>query len=194
MGEPRVVFVDSDNHTLSTIPAILQAQPWECALFDNAIEALEYLQQNAVELIATGFSLPQVDGMELLRRTEACSPETIRVALAADSDRNQLLEGLGSGVVQRYITKPCSEIELISVVRQSVDLCLLRCRYAELAQTLAHDLRLPLQSIGAAVLLANVQLRDDDPRYGELKRYLETILTSASDVQKIIGAVEAQVI
>ena len=194
MGDPRVVFVDSDNHTLSTISDVLQEQHWECALFDNASEALEYLQQNAVELIASGFRPPRVDGLELLRQTEACSPDTIRVALAADSDRDQLLEAIGSGVVQRYITKPCSEIELISVVRQSVDLCLLRCRYAELAQTLAHDLRLPLQSIGAAVLLANVQLRDDDPRCGELKRYLETILTSAGDVQKIIGAMEARVI
>ena len=194
MGDPRVVFVDSDNHTLSTVSGILTEQPWECALFDNASEALQYLQQNAVALIAGGLRLPQVDGLELLRRTEACSPETIRIALATETDRDQLLEAIGSGVVQRYITKPYSEIELISLVRQSVDLWLLRCRYAELAQTLAHDLRLPLQSIGAAVLLASVLLRDDDPRYGELKRYLETILTSAGDVQKIIGAVETRVI
>ena len=194
MSEPRVVFVDSDNYTLSTVSGMLQEQPWGCALFDNAAEALDYLQHNVVELIASGFSLPQDGGLELLRQTETCSPDTIRVALAADSDRDQLLEAIGSGVVQRYITKPCSEIELISVVRQSVELYLLRCRYAELAQSLAHDLRLPLQSIGAAVLLANVQLRDDDPRYGELKRYLETILASASDVQKIIGAVESWVI
>ncbi|TVQ37390.1 MAG: response regulator [Spirochaetaceae bacterium] len=204
MGDPRVVFVDSDSGTLKTISRILHGRPYECALFDNAADALTYLQQHTVDLVASELNLPEVDGLALLRHVEHRCPDTVRVVLVAAEDRETLLSAIAAGLVQRYVPKPCSGVELLSVVEQSVSLCLLRNRYAQLTReqvqrgvaagcgraerqfSLAQALRLPVRSIGAAVLLASVQLRDEDPMHDELKRCLDTVLESAAVLQKLI--------
>lgn len=56
---------------------------------------------------------------------------------------------------------------------------------------IVHSLKVPLQSIGGAALMANLRLSDGDPVHRDLRRYLDSVLSSAGELQKVIAGIIA---
>ncbi len=220
MTEPTVVFVDNDTETLTLVSRLLHNQPFNCVLFESGPATLEYLRDHSVHAVVSDLRMPEMDGLELLKRVQQQQPETIRVVLSGFGDHEVLFEAINSGLVYRYIPKPWDAVELISVVKQSLDLYALRNRQRELtkelelrnqelerrveerteqlmaiekeaelgkyASQIVHGLKAPLQSIGGAILVANLLLDESDPIHLELKHCLDSVLDSAGELQKAI--------
>ncbi|TVQ96475.1 MAG: hybrid sensor histidine kinase/response regulator [Spirochaetaceae bacterium] len=225
MSSPQIVFVDDDVNILNAVQRLFKHQPYHCVVFDRGAKAIAYLKDHPVQVVVTDLRMPEMDGLELLRLVEQSHPDIIRVVLSAYSDRESLLDSINNGRVYRYILKPWDAIELISVIRQSVDVYALRREHLELTSALArrnetlerrveerterlmaiekeaelgkytsqivHSLKVPLQSIGGAVLMANLLLNEDDAVHTELKRYLDSLLASAGELQKVIAGIIA---
>ncbi|MFP4484380.1 MAG: response regulator [Spirochaetaceae bacterium] len=131
-----VVFVDDDELVLKAISRLFQFQPYQAVTFREPGRALDYLRENAVQVLVSDLRMPEMDGLELLRRAQEARPEVVRVVLSAYSDRESLLDAINNGHIYRYILKPWDAVELISVVRQSVDLFNLRRENQRLAEAL----------------------------------------------------------
>lgn len=225
MSAPTVVFVDNDTETLSLVSRLLHDQPFDCVMFDNGPTTLDYLRDHPVHVVVSDLRMPEMDGLDLLQQVQQQQPETIRVVLSGFGDHEVLFDAINSGLVYRYIPKPWDTVELISVVKQSLDLYALRNRQRELtaelerrnlelerrveerteqllavekeaelgkyASQVVHGLKTPLQSIGGAVLVANLLLNESDPLQRELKHCLDTILDSAGQLHKAIVGIMA---
>ena len=225
MSSPQIVFVDDDVNILNAVQRLFKHQPYHCVVFDRGAKAITYLKDHPVQVVVTDLRMPEMDGLELLQRVEHSHPDIIRVVLSAYSDRESLLDSINNGRIYRYILKPWDAIELISVIRQSVDVYSLRRRHLELTSELAqrnatlerrvderterlmaiekeaelgkytsqivHSLKVPLQSIGGAVLMANLHLNENESVHAELKRYLDSLLASAGELQKVIAGIIA---
>ncbi len=131
-----VVFVDDDELVLKAITRLFQFQPYQAVTFKDPAHALDFLRENPVQVLVSDLRMPEMDGLQLLRRAQEERPEVVRVVLSAYSDRESLLDAINNGNIYRYILKPWDAVELISVVRQSVDLYNLRRENQRLAEAL----------------------------------------------------------
>ncbi len=82
-------------------------------------EALEAMRRSRFDLLITGFKIPGIDGLELIRRVRERSPGTLSILMTTDGSpeletRAHLLQ------VYEYVTKPFSVDRLIERVQTAL--------------------------------------------------------------------------
>ncbi|KVQ60046.1 response regulator [Burkholderia territorii] len=62
-----ILFVDDDEATLHTFGLLLEHEGYQVILARSGLEALVKLSENAVDLVITDWSMPDMDGVTLCR-------------------------------------------------------------------------------------------------------------------------------
>lgn len=83
----------------------------------NGKEALEYIENNHVDLLFTDIQMPEMDGLELLEKVHNTYPEIKSVVLSGFSDFNYVQTALRNKCSD-YLLKPIQKEELIRILRQ----------------------------------------------------------------------------
>ena len=100
--------------------AVLSPQGVELVYAENGAEALDFAAQNPdVELFIVDINMPQMDGLEFLRRLRSDLGVTETPALvisteAEDQDHRAAIEAGANG----YLKKPWTPPELLAAVRR----------------------------------------------------------------------------
>ena len=112
----HILIVEDDRTIAESIIFILEQDSFSCQWFDNGLDALDYVENNAVDLMLLDVGLPDMSGFDVLRkvRIESDLPVVIISARDDESDQVLALEGLGAN---GYITKPFSPRLVVAHVR-----------------------------------------------------------------------------
>ncbi len=86
----------------------------------HAIEALDYLRENDVELMLVDVRLPVMDGLELIRQVRQMNRKIEVVVISGYSDFSYAQQAMRLGV-RDYILKPVDEASLLSAVKAGRD-------------------------------------------------------------------------
>jgi len=111
----RILVVDDTEAILDGVTDALAAEGFVVQGVSTGEAALETFGVEPFDLVILDLMLPGLSGMEICRRMRAASPVPIIVLTARDAEAERVL-GLESGA-DDYITKPFSEVELLSRVR-----------------------------------------------------------------------------
>jgi CheY-like chemotaxis protein len=89
---------------------------------ENGTSALELLEKNTAELIATDIIMPETDGIEIIRTLRLKNPKTPIIAISGGgrigyTDYLPLAKKLGASLV---LAKPFRRQELIDAVQSSL--------------------------------------------------------------------------
>jgi two-component system, OmpR family, KDP operon response regulator KdpE len=114
MGD-RVLVVDDEPSILRVVAANLHARGYEALTAASGAAALTAIETQQPDCIVLDLGLPDVGGLEVLRRlrTRATTPVVILTARDDERDRATALE-LGA---DDYVTKPFAMPELLARVR-----------------------------------------------------------------------------
>ncbi len=85
------------------------------AVYDGQ-EALDYMETEEYDGIILDIMMPEIDGIEVLRRFRALGKQTPVLLLTAKSEIDDKVEGLDSGA-NDYLTKPFDTKELLARIR-----------------------------------------------------------------------------
>lgn len=85
------------------------------AVYDGQ-EALDYMEAEDYDGIILDIMMPEIDGIEVLRRFRALGKQTPVLLLTAKSEIDDKVEGLDSGA-NDYLTKPFDTKELLARIR-----------------------------------------------------------------------------
>jgi DNA-binding response OmpR family regulator len=110
--------IDDDPEILKLIAMLLRRIGAESVTFHDGRTALHYLTTTIPDLIILDLMLPDVDGMEVLRRLRALDrfkPVPVLI-LSAKADADSIRQGLDEGA-DGYVTKPYIANTLIDRVR-----------------------------------------------------------------------------
>jgi two-component system response regulator RegX3 len=111
----RILVVDDAEAILDAVSDALAAEGFQVQGASDGIAALEAAEAEPFDLVILDLMLPGLSGTEICRRLRAESPVPIMMLTARDAEADRVL-GLEIGA-DDYITKPFSEVELLSRVR-----------------------------------------------------------------------------
>jgi len=117
---PRLILVaDDDEDILALVTAVLERSGHEVVAVADGAEALATVRTRKPDLAVLDITMPQVDGLEVLRRLRA-DAETAAlpvVLLSAQAQEADIERGFVTGA-SAYIKKPFSPRELVTRVAQ----------------------------------------------------------------------------
>ncbi len=145
-----IALVDDDRNILTSLSIALQAEGFATRLYANGESALKALTDNPADLAICDIKMPQMDGLELLRRLREHGTMPIILLTSKDDELDEAL-GLAMGA-DDYISKPFSQRLLIARIR-----AILR-RTALIANK-------PVQDVDAPEIIVRGRLSIDPPRH-----------------------------
>jgi two-component system, OmpR family, response regulator ChvI len=115
MNVPTITVVDDDGDVLTLIKEVLEAEGYNVLSYANGRTALDALEATSPDLVISDIRMPQMDGIELLRRVRQKSTVPIIFLTGRINEIDELL-GLRVGA-DDYIRKPFSARVLVERVR-----------------------------------------------------------------------------
>lgn len=121
MNKVKVLFVDDEINILNAINRSIMDEPIEVLLATSGEKALEFFKDNTIALIVSDMKMPNMSGLDLLRRVKEISPATVRIVLSGYNQLPQILATVNNVGVFRYITKPWNDEEdFLPAIREAI--------------------------------------------------------------------------
>jgi len=111
----RILIVDDEPQILRALRINLQARQYEVSTAADGNQALSAAKRDRPDLVLLDLGLPDMDGVDVIRRLRAWTPVPI-VVLSGRIDSHDKVEALDAGA-DDYVTKPFSLDELLARVR-----------------------------------------------------------------------------
>lgn len=116
---PVVLVVDDDDYERKLFAKIMENEPYDLMFADSGAEALGILSKKRPDLILMDLVMPEINGLEVLRRLKAASEfaDIPVMMITGQSEKNVVVESLKAGAVD-FVVKPLvREIFLEKVAR-----------------------------------------------------------------------------
>jgi len=111
MNKTKVLFVDDEVNILNSINRSIIDEKIEPLFAVSGEKALTYFEDNIISVIVTDMKMPNMSGLELLKRVMEISPNTVRIVLSGYTQLPQILATVNGVGVFRYVTKPWDDEE-----------------------------------------------------------------------------------
>lgn len=187
----RILVADDSKPIRALLSALLEVSGHQVITAEDGEAALRIMQSDeAPRLAIVDWHMPKLDGVDVCRalRAKPCDNPPYLIMLTVSSGRNDILDGLKSGV-DDYITKPFDDEALVARIKIGERILgmqtTLARRVRDLEQSnqeleafgrmVAHDLRNPL---GAIEMLADV-LKEEATEAGA-----EALLPHIADISQ----------
>ncbi len=115
----RVLLVEDDPATAKSIEMMLSSAGMVVDSTDLGEDGLEIGKLYDYDIIVLDLMLPDIDGMEVLRRLRDARVQTPVLILSGLVESEQKVKGLGSGA-DDYLTKPFNKEELLARIQAIV--------------------------------------------------------------------------
>lgn len=83
----------------------------------NGLEAIEVFKRESPKLVTMDITMPEMDGIECVKRLVELNPDVLILVISALSDRATTLEAMSNGA-KGYIRKPFDDDDLSSQLRK----------------------------------------------------------------------------
>jgi two-component system cell cycle response regulator CtrA len=115
----RVLLVEDDPVTAQSLQMMLESENMVVDSTDLGEDGLEIGKLYDYDIIILDLMLPDIDGIEVLRRLRDARVETPVLILSGLSDPDDKVKGLGTGA-DDYLTKPFDKAELMARIQAIV--------------------------------------------------------------------------
>ena len=110
MNKPRILVVEDDNSVKNLITTTLKAHDYHFLTAENGVVAILEAASHNPEIMLLDLGLPDIDGIEVIKRVRTWSQMPI-IVISARSEDVDKIEALDAGA-DDYLVKPFSFQEL----------------------------------------------------------------------------------
>lgn len=118
-----ILFVDDEERVLRSLEMLFRHR-FKIYTTTDGNEAVDICRRDRVHVIVSDQRMPAVTGVEVLRRVREVSPNTMRLLLTGYSDLDAIVNSVNEGEIFRYLSKPWSAKEIVSIVNQAATIAL----------------------------------------------------------------------
>lgn len=113
-----ILVVEDDKAIRNFISATLDIHSYNCFTAENGEQAMILATSHKPDIIILDLGLPDIDGVDIIKKIRAWSNCPIIVVSARSEDKDKI-EALDSGA-DDYLTKPFSVDELLARIRVAI--------------------------------------------------------------------------
>ena len=123
MAPSRILFVDDEPDLLEGLGRMLfrERQRWELHSATSGAAGLAELAKAPFAVVVADMRMPQMDGIEFLKRVRLGSPDTVRMMLTGNTDQETAIKAVNDGNVFRFMTKPVERESLVRVIEAGIE-------------------------------------------------------------------------
>ncbi|MBI1174314.1 MAG: diguanylate cyclase [Sideroxydans sp.] len=116
----KILVVDDDPNLRKTLADILRVKDYETAVAATGAEAIAASQQAAFSLALIDLKLPDMSGIEVMKKIKAVSPLTEAIILTGYASMDSAIEATKQGAYS-YLLKPYQMDDLLQSIRHGVE-------------------------------------------------------------------------
>lgn len=120
MDKYKILIVDDEPDNLALLYRTLRGK-YEIAKSTSPLAALDMLKEGDFQCILSDHKMPEMDGVEFLKRCYEISPDTMRLLVTAYTDSGILIDAINYAKIYRYIKKPYNPEELLLIVQNALE-------------------------------------------------------------------------
>jgi putative nucleotidyltransferase with HDIG domain len=109
--ENRILIVDDEEMICSIFARRLAKEGYSCVMANNGSEALHHFNKDNFSLIISDIKMPEMNGIELLKRVKATHPNMIVIIMTAYREIDMAVEAMHLGAYD-FIIKP-ADLDLV---------------------------------------------------------------------------------
>ncbi len=116
----KILLVDDEPSVLQGYQRLLHSQ-FHVTTAVGAKSGLQTInRQGPFAVVVSDMRMPEMDGIEFLRRVLTVAPETVRIMLTGNSDQQTAAGAVNEGSVFRFLTKPCNKETLSKTLMEGL--------------------------------------------------------------------------
>jgi putative two-component system response regulator len=145
----QVAIIDDTQMNVTFMQHLVKKLP-DCTpvCFTDSVAALDWCLDNDPDLLVVDYMMPQLSGIELVKRFRAHRPDTPTLMVTANSDKELRHEALTIGVTD-FLNKPVDNVEFLARARNMLALRASHKKLADHAAWLADEVGKATQLIVA---------------------------------------------
>ncbi|WP_430788690.1 response regulator transcription factor [Virgibacillus flavescens] len=116
MSQSKILIVEDEKKLSRVLQLELGYENYQTQIADNGRQALQLMQSKTWDLVLLDIMLPELSGLEVLRKIRRTDQQTPIILLTARDQVHDKVSGLDLGA-NDYITKPFQIEELLARVR-----------------------------------------------------------------------------
>ena len=107
MPPEKILLVDDEPRLLAGLRRRM-SMDFNIITAERGAQALELIAaHDDIGVIVADMKMPEMNGIELLKRVKAEAPDIRRIMLTGNSDEETAIEAVNEGQVMRFLRKPC---------------------------------------------------------------------------------------
>lgn len=110
-----LLVVDDESEIVESLKEVFSSH-FEIYHSTSAEKALEMFKEHAPKIVLSDQRMPEMTGIELLRKIKEINPSTRRILITGYSDINVVIDALNDGLLWKYVAKPWDHDELRKLV------------------------------------------------------------------------------
>ncbi|MHB1043626.1 MAG: sigma-54-dependent transcriptional regulator [Eubacteriales bacterium] len=116
---PKILVVDDEEHMCWALERAMRQEGYQVFTTTRGQQGLELIREEAPSLMILDLRMPEMDGMEVLKRAKEMQPKLPVIILTAHGTLETAIEAMKMGAAD-YITKPFDLDELKIVVKKAL--------------------------------------------------------------------------
>lgn len=115
----KILIVDDEENIRNLLEEVLSFEGYLPDQAENGRIAIEKLENNVYDLVITDLIMPDIDGLEVLKKTKELYPDTIVIMMTGQATMESAIKSLKFGASD-FITKPFEITPLLQTLEKNL--------------------------------------------------------------------------
>lgn len=115
-----ILLIEDEKLMRVTLEDALKSAGYDVVSFESGIEALNFLEDNPFDVVVTDVRLPDIDGIDILRKITGANDAQV-IVMTAFGTIKDAVEAMKLGAFD-YITKPFSLDEFLLLIQRALEI------------------------------------------------------------------------
>jgi CheY-like chemotaxis protein len=120
MAIAKILWADDEIDNLQSQRLFLESKGYEVHTFTNGFEAIDYVKDNAVDVVLLDESMPGITGLETLAKIKEINPTVPVVMITKNETENLMDDAIGSQITD-YLIKPVNPNQVLLSLKKIID-------------------------------------------------------------------------
>ena len=120
MLKEKILVVDDEKSMREFLEIMLRKEDYKVSLAPNGEEVLRLLERDIFDLVLLDIRMPKMDGIAVLKKIKALSPETVVIMITAYASADTAIKAMKEGAYD-YITKPFKIEEIKLIIKNALE-------------------------------------------------------------------------